>query len=208
MSVDTRLLSFIRRALQRQVPREDIERVLIEAGWSRDAVRNGLSLYARIPFPVPVPRPRAALAVREAFVYILIFTTLYTCAGALTCLVFSGIDFFWGDSTGSFMGQNRGALSSLIVALPLFVGLSRWQGGQEYRHPELQTSTVRKVLTYITLLLTASILIADLISLVYFALGQELTRRFVLKSLSILALHSTIFWYYLNAMQRADAPDP
>lgn len=205
MSIDTRLLSFVRKSLQQQLPREEIEQVLVEAGWSRHSVRDALSMFAAIPYPVPVPKPRATLAAREAFVYILIFSTLCTCAAALTHLAFNSIDFVLNELQGAFMAENRGALSSLIIVLPIFIGLSRWQARQEARNPGLRAAEVRKILTYVTLFLTASILIGDLICLVYIALGHELTPGFVLKSLSLFVLYSTIFWYYLDAMRQADS---
>lgn len=205
MSVDTRLLSFVRKSLQQQLPREEIEQVLIQAGWSHHSVRDALSMFAPIPYPVPVPKPRATLPAREAFIYILIFSTLCTCAAALTHLGFNSIEFILKSLGGSFMEESRGALSSLIIALPIFIGLSRWQARQERQNPDLRTSEVRKTLTYVTLLLTASIIIGDLICFVYTALGHDLTRSFVLKSLLILALYSSIFGYYLQAMRQVDS---
>ena len=45
-------------------------------------------------------------------------------------------------------------------------------------------------------------LIGDVLSLVYSALGGELTTRFVLKVAIVGLIAGTIFWYYLSDLRR------
>lgn len=68
---------FVREALSRGQSRPSILAALIEAGWSEQQVRGVLDDYAEVDFPVPVPRPRASLSARDAFVYLILFATLY-----------------------------------------------------------------------------------------------------------------------------------
>jgi hypothetical protein len=56
---------------------------------------------------------------------------------------------------------------------------------------------VRRWLTYLTMFVAASILIGDVISLVYTVLGGELTVRFVLKVLTVGAIAGSVFGYYM-----------
>ena len=65
---------------------------------------------------------------------------------------------------------------------------------------------VRRWLTYVTLFGAACTLIGDVMSLVYSALGGELTTRFVLKVLIVGVIAGAIYWYYLSDL-RADEKD-
>ena len=68
-------------------------------------------------------------------------------------------------------------------------------------HPERLQSQVRKWLTYIALLLTASAMICDLIVFLDYFLAGELTSRFVLKVLTVLLICGGIFFYYLSGLR-------
>src|SRR5690606_38550068 len=89
MSAATRDLElFVREALLRGQPRPAIETALVEAGWPPEQVRDALEAYAPVEFPVPVPRPRPYLSAREAFLYLLLFASLYVWAYHLGDLLF------------------------------------------------------------------------------------------------------------------------
>src|SRR5262249_28629229 len=62
-------------------------------------------------------------------------------------------------------------------------------------------SGVRKWLTYIALLLAAIAVVSDLVCFVDYFLKGELTVRFVLKCLTVLAICGTIFHYYFRFLQ-------
>ena len=89
------------------------------------------------------------------------------------------------------------AASSVVVAFPIFLFLSRGIYRELARNPIKRLSAVRRWLTYLTLFVTAGFLIGDLTTLVYNALGGELTIRFVLKVLIVGAIAGTIFGFYL-----------
>ena len=76
MAQNDDLTAFVRRALTSGIPRPDIERVLLEAGWSPRQVREALAAFADTTFPVPIPKPRAYTDAREAFLYGLLFVAL------------------------------------------------------------------------------------------------------------------------------------
>ena len=80
MAINDELLGFVRKALARGQSRGDVERILLNTGWSRDQVSTALTAFADIPFPIPVPRPRPYLSARDAFIYLLLFGTLYVSA--------------------------------------------------------------------------------------------------------------------------------
>ena len=71
--------------------------------------------------------------------------------------------------------------------------------------PNKRHSRVRRWLTYTTLFLAASILVGDVISLIYSLLGGEITSRFLLKVLVVGFIAGTVFWYYLSTLDDARA---
>ena len=98
----------------------------------------------------------------------------------------------------------RWSISSLIVAFPVFVYVS-WLAGRDIAaDPNKRHSKVRRWLTYLTLFVASSVLIGDVISLIYSLLGGELTTRFVLKVLVVAFIAGTVFWYYLSDIRREE----
>ena len=124
------LETFVRAALERGSSKPEIEKALSEAGWSSEQTRSALSVFADIQFPVPVPKPRPHLSAREAFLYLVLYTTLYLTSYYLGCLLFELIDHAFPDladtaySWQSPTERIRWAASSIVVAFPIFLFLS------------------------------------------------------------------------------------
>jgi len=207
MPNDDELLIFVRDALARGQPRSRIEQVLLQAGWGQDQVSNALAAYADLDFPVPVPRPKAYVSAKEAFLYLVLFSTLYISAYNLGRLVFSFIDRAFPDpaQVEEIIGYTntaiRWSVSSLIIAFPVFLYVSRLLSGAMRRDPTKRVSRVRRWLTYLTLFIAASVLVGDLTTLVYSFLAGELGLRFVLKVLTIAVIAGGIFAYYLRDLR-------
>lgn len=210
MAANDELLGFVRDAIARGTPRTQIEEVLSRAGWSRDQIATALGAYAEVEFPIPVPKPRAYLSAREAFLYLLLFCTLYIAAYSLGDLVFHFINRAFPDAAVQATADTytrqaiRWDLSSVIVSFPVFLYLSSIVERGVRRDPGKRRSNVRRWLMYLTVFAAASVLIGDFITLVYNALGGELTTRFVLKVLTIGAIAGTIFGYYLFDLRLED----
>lgn len=195
------LESFVKEALLHS-KREDIEKILIKAGWSPEQATSAINAFSDIDFPVPVPRPRPSLSAREAFLYLVMFGTLFLSGYYLGSLVFSFIDKAFPDPASSvdriaFMNSIRWAVSSLVISFPIFLLVSNYVGKQLSRNPIKRLSPVRRWLTYLTLSIAAGTLIGDLTTLVYNVLGGDLTARFLLKVFVVAVIAGTIFTYYL-----------
>ncbi|MDX5362479.1 MAG: hypothetical protein LPL13_14335, partial [Alphaproteobacteria bacterium] len=91
------LALFVRDALARGARRDEIASALDKAGWSREQVRDALAAYAEVDFAVPVPRPRPYVSARDAFVYLVLFSTLGLSAWHLGILLFNLIDLLIPD---------------------------------------------------------------------------------------------------------------
>ena len=194
--------SFAREGLLRGIPRGELEKALASAGWTPDQVKDGLVAFADVVFPIPVPRPRAYLSAREAFLYLVLFSTLYLSAYHLGSLLFDFINRAFPDPTVRYYGRPlvdsmRWSISSLIIAFPIFLFVSHRVSRELTRNPVKRLSAIRRWLTYLTLFVAAGVLIGDLITLVDNVLGGELTIRFSLKVIIVATIAGTIFAYYL-----------
>ena len=211
MAIDDELAGFVRESLNRGLPRADIEAALRAAGWHEGQARAALAAYADTAFPVPVPRPRVSLSPRDAFLYLVLFSTLYLSAVNFGSLVFDLINRACPDpaldpaygyrAAGDTM---RWSIATLIVAFPVFRYVSRAAGRDVARDPRKRQSPVRRWLTYLTLFLGACVLIGDLIMLVFNALGGDLTTRFVLKVATVGLIAGVVFGTYLRDLRREE----
>jgi len=212
MALNQDLIAFVKDGLQRGLARSDIEAVLLRAGWPAEQVRRALAGFADIEFAIPVPRPIPTVSAREAFMYVLMFTTLFVSAYNLGDLLFGIIDRRFPDPASpraeQFTLQSiRWALSSLIVASPIFLCMAWLIAGLVRADPTKRASRIRRRLTYITLFVAACVLIGDVITVVYSFLGGELTTRFVLKVITVGGIAGTAFGYYLSDL-RVEEKEP
>ena len=208
--MDDSLQRFVHDAIGRGISREEIEKTLVAAKWSSDEIRGALDLYAEIEFPIPVPRPQPYLSAGEAFVYLVMFTMLYLSAWSLGSVVFDFINRAIPDpatSLGSALrraSQLRWAVATLLISFPGYMLLSRHTFVATRRDPERRKSKIRKWLTYLTLFLAASVIVGDLITLVFNLLEGELTSRFILKVLTVALVAGSIFGYYFWDLRQDD----
>ena len=124
MSANEDLQWFVRDGLARGTSRAELGGVLAKAGWDRPEVSAALACFADLDFPVPVPRPKASLSARDAFRYLILFTTLYISAFSLGRLVFELINQAFPDPLSSLPVFDQAArairwsVASLMVAFP------------------------------------------------------------------------------------------
>ncbi len=211
MSAATQELEqFVRAALASGASKAEVAGVLESAGWDRDQVQNALDAWADVPFAVPVPRPRPYLSARDAFLYLLMFSTLYLSAWHVGSLLFDLINLAFPDpADGEFArsarsGSMRWSVAGLLIAFPVFALVARNLGRELAQSPVRRLSAVRRWLTYLTLFLAATVLICDMIVLVYNLLGGGLSARFLLKVLVVGVIAGTVFGWYLHDLRREE----
>jgi hypothetical protein len=208
--VDEDLRKFVREALVRGASRQEIQDVLRAAGWPPEQIAHALDAYAEVAFELAVPKPKPSTSAREAFLYLVLFTTLLLSAYNLGSTLFVFIDRAFPDPAASEVGQQwrsdslRWSLSTLIVAFPVFVFVSHRIGRAVEEDPTKRASGVRKWLTYATLFIAASVLIGDTTTLVFNVLGGELTIRFILKVITVGIIAGVVFGYYLWDLRKEE----
>ena len=191
MSSPDALVPFVRDALVAGRSRADIAATLRQAGWTEEQTAAALGAFADLDYPVPVPRPKPYLSAKEAFWYLVLFTTLYLWTVYLGTLLFQLINLAVPDPTDSAYALDgarrliRWSIAVLAIAFPLFLYMSRLVG--------------RAV---------AIDAVGDAVSLLYNLLSGELTTRFVLKSLVVGGLAGGVLGYYLWDLRRDEREDP
>ena len=199
--MSSELTAFVKEALAKNASKMEITKALLKAGWREDEIHAALQTFADVDFHVPVPKRKPYVSAREAFLYLVMFLCLYLAALSFGSLIFDFINHWLPDPLSPYYDSSqrglRMALSTLIVAFPLYLWLATVLMRAARRDPEKKGSKIRKWLTYLTLFVAAGIIIGDLITLIFNLLGGELTLRFILKVLTVFAITGSIFGYYL-----------
>lgn len=201
------LYNFIKESLEKNLSKEQIKEALLKAGWKEEEINSALYLFADIDFPVAVPKPKPYLQAKEAFLFLVSFILLYISAFSFGALLFQFIDRAFPDIvSGGYYGPQglQTPLAAIIVAFPLYLYMMRYLKKLEFHDVERRESGVKKWLSYITLVIVATVIIGDLVAILTSLLGGELTARFILKALSVLYIAVSIFWYYLWDLQRSE----
>ena len=201
------LSRFVREALGRGLARDSIRAELVRAGWRVEEVDAALGAYAESDYPVPVPRRRPYLSARDAFLYLILFATLYTSVIQVGQILYVFIERAFPDAlsrgtAADDLARLRGATAALLIAFPVYLWLSKLIGREVEREPEKLGSPVRKWLTYLTLFLAALVILGDLTVLVTRVLSGDLTSRFLLKVAVVFAIAGMVFGHYLSDLRR------
>lgn len=205
MSSKQDLREFVRDALAAGRPRPDIETVLTTAGWSPSEIDEALSAWSETEFVPPVPRPQAVVTARDFFVYALVFGTLIFGASYLVVLLHYLVDWVIEDDLTRWRGNSaRWAIATLIVTAPVYTWLTLRERQKLASDPSLYRSTLRKWMTYLALLVAASVLLGDLVFVIYSFLDGDFTLQFLLKSLAVAVVAGGIFLFYLADVRRGD----
>jgi hypothetical protein len=147
---------------------------------------------------------------RNVFVYLLNFLTLYLSAFGAGLLTWGLADHWFQDPLETYVsrGPIRSGIAMLVVAFPLFLYLNRLID-RTVETPEVtERSMLKKVLTYLTLFLLAITTIIDLITVIYFFLGGDLTARFAVRGIGILMIAGFVFFYYLSDLKEPKVLTP
>ncbi|MFA5163347.1 MAG: DUF5671 domain-containing protein [Patescibacteria group bacterium] len=149
---------------------------------------------------------------KYAFYYLLSFAALVFMSISVGMILFQIIDKNVPDILSSYAGASNSALkfaiSSLIIATPVFYIISRfiYQG---LKKGELAPDApLRRWLTYFILLVSSIIILGVMIGVINNFLSGELTWRFVFKALSIFVLASIIFSFYFLDLRRQEFNRP
>ncbi len=204
-----RLERFVREAKAGEIGDDMLIALLRQNGWSERRTYAALAAYyeAQLGLTIPTRGGRVEYA-SDAFVYLLAFISLGFWSFALGKTLYALIDRSFPDlvvapdAGGASLRESVSwELATILVAFPIFMFVSRAIARGLTRSPERRDSGVRKWLTYIALVISAVVLLGDGIVFLNAFLGGELTVRFGLQTLVLLAIAGGIFSYYLLAIR-------
>ncbi len=146
---------------------------------------------------------------RDFFLHLGAIAALYVSAASFIGLIFQLINRLFPDPTtyyydyGNYYSSGiRLAIAALIIAVPLYLYLTRMINRDMAARPEHAELSVRKWLTYLTLFAAGLTVAIDLIVVINSFLAGELTLRFILKIITVLAVAAAIFSYYHFDLRR------
>ena len=203
----TLLEQFIAAGKAKGASDESLAALLMRRGWPAGDVYRALGNHWAVVTGLAVPeRTGSGESARDAFLYLLSFSTLGTWACALGSLLFQLIDYWLPDPVAAnHIYDLRSAvtwqMASMAVALPIYLLVMRTIFREAAAQPERLISGVRKWLTYIALWITAITMVCDLITFLNYFLKGELTARFVLKAAAVMLIAGAIFVYYLASLR-------
>ena len=211
MNRDNRIEEFIQKSLDAGIPLPSFVGLLTARGWTEKQAYSALADHYRSQTGIEVPpRPNSGASARDAFFYLLIFSTLSVWTLSLGCLAFSLIDRWLADPLFRGYGEAFNtytvtmSLAAVIVAFPLYLLVSRVVLREAAADSDKLESGIRKWLTYMALVIAASVFTGDLITALAYLLRGELTSRFLAKSFVVLVLSSGVFWYYFGGLRKIE----
>lgn len=150
---------------------------------------------------------------KDFFMYLGTAVSLYASAGALLAILFSIINTLLPDalfpqymSSWATSGM-RFAMSTLLVAFPLYIVLAWLIRKDIARDIQKYQLSIRKWFVYFTLFIAGATVAGDVIALVNTYLGGEISARFIWKMLSVFVVAGIIFAYYFYDLRRASSGD-
>ncbi len=204
MAGDAKIQEFIEKATASGASRDTLVGILTARGWPEKEVYEALGAQYEQLTGIQIPvRASAATAAKDAFFYLLAFSTLATWTIGLGSLSFSLIDQWLADTLFS-TAYNQAydtygiatAMASILVAFPIYLFVTRTIIRDTRSHPQKLNSPVRKWLTYMALVIAAGVFIGDLVTALTYLLRGELTSRFLAKAFAVLAISGGVFFYY------------
>ncbi|MBN2318346.1 MAG: hypothetical protein JXR49_04680 [Acidobacteria bacterium] len=203
--MNSQINDFVYEALRRGVSREDISAGLLKGGWTSKEINAALDAFVECDLPLPVPRKRVSGSAKEAFLFLVLFSSLYTFVFGLGSVLFDLINIHLpapGETVWRWVVSLRYGIASVIVSFPVFLFMVRLITREAQRNPGQRISPVRRWLTYLTLFVASVSIVADLISLIVRFLSGDLTLRFGLKVLVVGVLAGIVFIHYLRDLRQ------
>lgn len=139
---------------------------------------------------------------KDFFLWAAALIALYGSVTALITLLFEYINYAYPDPLSynyvdPFSGSMRFAMATLIVLVPLALFLMRLIRNDIAKESAKADLWIRRWALFLTVFLAGAIVIGDLITLINYFLGGDLTTRFVLKVLVVLLIAGGAFLHFL-----------
>ena len=203
------LLPFLQAAKAQGASDEFLVNLLKDRGFPQKDIYGALQTHYERATGETLPSRRSkAESAKDAFLYLLSFSTLATWTIALGRLLFELIDRWFSNGALDAAYRNRfdsyslsNSMAAILVAFPIYAWLLLFLTREREAAPEKKQSSVARWLTYLALFLAAAWSIGDLITFLAFLLRGDLTVRFALKACTVLLIAGGVFGFYLTSLR-------
>lgn len=138
---------------------------------------------------------------KDFFLWAGAMVALYVSVFSLITLYFEYINYTFPDALEPYLdpysGAIRFAMASLVVLFPVFLLLMRLIRNDIVRSPEKRDLWVRRWALFLTVFVAGAAIAIDLITLINYFLGGDLTTRFVLKVAVVLLVAGAGLMHFL-----------
>lgn len=206
------LVGYVRQLREKGLSVQDIKEVCVSAGWSSRDVWQAIGEAYELPAPPPVSstknRSLGSINLWITFQYILLFISIYVMSISLGLLLITYIARWLPDPSVGYLYQDgtlatiRSCLAALLVSWPLFTLFFYQVKRKEVVDPHVRDLSSRKILIYLTLIVTFIVMTINLIMVLNALLDGSITSRFVANTAVILSIAGSIFWYYLGQVRQ------
>lgn len=204
--INEEIRQYIIAARLKNMSDSDIKDQLIKAGWELGDVMKTFDAIGTDGVPVPSPHVSGHFGMWATFLYILLFISLYALATSVGIILHAAVDKNIPDviDTMDYSAYYTTYLTSdwyvnfakasIIVSYPIFAILLYLLGRQAVSQPQIRNLRGRKILIYISLVVTFLIMITSIIATLYGYLNDGmLAQRTLLHTLVTLVLSGGIF---------------
>lgn len=133
--------------------------------------------------------------------------SLYLSVSFLLVLLFSIINLLIPSATESYWqiesnsDSVRLGIAMLLVFFPTYIVLTRRVNILRRKESTTEYLGITKWLMYLSLLVGGGVILGDLVAIILAFLNGELTTRFILKAVTLLAVVGAAFFYYIRDTQ-------
>jgi hypothetical protein len=148
----------------------------------------------------------------DIFIHLFAVVALYISISAIIELLFAFVELANPDPLDWMYYQPhetiRWWIAFLIIFFPAYWWAWRTIESDLAANPGKRLLRVRTFPIYLTLCVAGLLILTDLAYLIYYFLDGDLTVRFVLKVVALLAVAASVMWFYLNGLRREPGPLP
>jgi len=203
------LADYVQRRIEAGASKAEISEELETLGWSdeeTDAAYRDALIGLGAPLPDRPGRPTSRKKPPTTDIVFNFFSFILLCivTTAIGILYFQIVDLTFPDPLLSIRGEGRRiaagsihhAIASLVVAFPLYIAIL-WLWFRGFRRDSARVeSKLTKWLTYVVLLIASTVVVGDLITILFKLLQGEFTVRFLLKAIILLVIAGLILGFY------------
>lgn len=209
------ILEYIKKSKQQKISEEEIKNQLLKTGWLEKDIQKVLNIANNTQPPLPpVPPPHKSTTLTSdfgiwiTFANILLFISLYVMTISLGTLLNRSVDIWIPPAIQSTYPVStfydytiKMSLATLIVSWPFFSILFLYITKKTTENPIIRNIRSRKLLIYLTLIVTFVIVLANLIGTVFSFLNGSVTANFLAHFSVNAGISSIVFIYLFNQVK-------